>query len=128
MNAFDHIGFAAAGEWLISGLAGIFPLKPGFACIGLKPTPGKQVSTLKTIYKSIRGDIEVDWKHEEGTFRYKCTVPEGTTARIWLPVNQGGEVSVECCEGEVVKSIRDKNQQLLEVKSGYYEFITDYQP
>lgn len=127
MNAFDHIGFAAAGEWLITGLAGIFPLKPGFTYIGLKPTPGKQVGALKTIYKSIRGDIEVDWKHEEGTFRYKCTVPEGTTARIWLPVNQGGKVSIECCEGEVVKSIRDEDRQLLEVKSGYYEFITDYQ-
>lgn len=127
MNAFDHIGLATAGEWLISGLAGIFPLEPGFRTVGLKPQPSKKVSSLKTKYKSIHGDIEVDWSLEAGKFRYKCTVPEGVKALIWLPIDQTEVADIVRVEGEVINAVLDIDTIRYEVEAGNYEFNTNYQ-
>lgn len=89
-DSFNHYSFGAVCQFLFEYVAGIRPTfnAPGFREFELKPTPGGTLTWARAEYKTRYGVIRSAWRVEAGKFTYKCTVPEGTTARITLPDGQ----------------------------------------
>ncbi len=86
-DSFNHYSFGAVCQFLFEYVAGIRPTfdAPGFSRIILKPTPGGSLTWAEGEYRSKYGWIRSGWKIENGSFNYHCTLPENTTARLFLP-------------------------------------------
>ena len=79
--------------------AGVRPLTAGYDTFLIRP----QMAGLKHIectVPSVKGYIKVTEKHnDDNTFRLHADIPQGTTARIYVPYQQGQAVH---CDGAVV--------------------------
>ena len=93
-DAEVDLRFGAVGGWLMSKVAGIDTVFPGFERIRLEPwvpeakanAPGSSLTWVKAHYHSRRGRIDVHWKQREGAgLLYECTIPVQTTAAVRLP-------------------------------------------
>jgi alpha-L-rhamnosidase len=96
MNSFSHYAFGAVTEWMMTDLAGIAPLEPGYRVIRLHPRfPSKNasketdtISWVKAHHDSPHGRITVSWKRQEdGSLSYEATIPPNTTAQLTLPTS-----------------------------------------
>jgi len=82
MNAFNHIGFATVGAWMVSSLAGIAPLKPGFEKILLQPVVSREIGGVRAVYQSVRGPIETAWTIDGDALNYRCSLPAPALLRL----------------------------------------------
>ncbi|MFM2221076.1 MAG: alfa-L-rhamnosidase [Verrucomicrobiota bacterium] len=96
MNSFSHYAFGAVTEWMMTDLAGIAPLEPGYRVIRLRPHfPSKNasndsetISWVKAHHDSPHGRISVSWKRlEDDSLAYEATIPPNTTAQLTLPTS-----------------------------------------
>ena len=96
MNSFNHYAYGAIVEWMYRYMAGIEAIEPGFGKFSLYPRidmrtadelPEGQsnIKWVKAEFNSVKGLIKSEWNTENGLV-YKCSVPEGTTAQLTLPV------------------------------------------
>ena len=124
MNAFNHIGFATVGYWLIAGLAGISPLAPGFKQIYIDPGVTKDITSIDLAFYCMYGKISLKWKWDLGKFRLECTIPANTTAKIKMPQSSGeNEIAICGSKGIIKKELAGK-YLLLDIESGSYMFET----
>ena len=56
----------------------------GYKKIILKPKAGGSLTYAKGSLKTKYGTIKSEWKIENGKFIYSCTIPENTTADLYL--------------------------------------------
>lgn len=82
MNAFNHIGLATVGAWMVSSLAGIAPLEPGFEKILLAPIVSREVGGVRAVYQSARGPVEADWFIDGDQLHYRCSLPASALLRL----------------------------------------------
>jgi alpha-L-rhamnosidase len=96
MNSFSHYAFGAVTEWMMTDLAGIAPLEPGYAKIRLQPhfpsakatTETETISWIKAHHDSPHGRISIHWeRQDDGSLLYEATIPPNTTAELTLPKN-----------------------------------------
>ena len=95
MNSGNHV--MLLGDlitWEYEYLAGIRPLKPGFAEIELRPYPISGLEYVDCSYDSVRGRISSSWKVEDGVFKWDVEVPEGIRTEVYLPGSAVPEVVV----------------------------------
>ena len=85
MNAMNHIGLTVFSEYMLTGLAGIRPLAPGYRVIGIDPGPSREIRAARAALFSKPGEIRVDWRRGDGTFRLDCVIPANTRAEFSLP-------------------------------------------
>ncbi len=94
MNSFSHYAFGAVTEWMMTTLAGIAPLEPGYSKIRLYPhfplanatSETETISWIKAHHDSPHGRISVAWKRQDdGSLLYEATLPPNTTAELTLP-------------------------------------------
>lgn len=86
MNSGNHV--MLLGDliiWEYEYLAGIRPLKPGFAEIELRPYPVEGLDHVDCSYESVQGRISSSWKKENGVFKWDVSVPKGTRTEVYLP-------------------------------------------
>ena len=128
MNSFNHYAFGAVGEWLFSTMAGIEGTSPGFKHITIRPHPGGNITWVRSSYHSIHGRIESNWRVEKNNFHLQIRIPLNTTATVHLPALSTERVT-ECgrpldkSEGVQFKKFED-DVVIVEVESGYYEFLS----
>ena len=99
MNAFSHVGLATVGEWIVSRLAGILPVSPGYERVKIAPVFSREIGQVSASYLCPCGRISVSWRcAEEGT---TCDIelPAGCAGEVVLPVKPG---EMLCCDGEAV--------------------------
>ena len=89
MNAFDHIGLAAAGAWLLERLAGIAPAADGYRRVRLEPVLDRAIGGMRARYHSASGPIGVTWRFEGDGIRYCASLPCGTEGELRLPCDLG---------------------------------------
>ena len=133
MNSFNHYAYGAVAEWMYSYVAGICPDEKngGFKHFTLRPTPDtrkrlpkgqKRLNYAKASYNSVNGLIESGWRRENGEIVYTFTVPEGTDARIELPVAGNSitinGVSFNCDE---LGAFRRSGRMVFKLHAGKYE-------
>ncbi len=94
MNSFSHYAFGAVTEWMMTTLAGIAPLDPGYTTIKLHPhfpsanatKETETISWIKAHHDSPHGRISIHWKRQDdGSLLYEATIPPNTSAELTLP-------------------------------------------
>jgi alpha-L-rhamnosidase len=94
MNSFSHYAFGAVTEWMMTSLAGIAPLEPGYTKIKLHPhfpsanatKETDTISWIKAHHDSTHGAISISWKRQDdNSLFYEATIPPNTTAELTLP-------------------------------------------
>ena len=92
-----HPMFGSVTEWFYRWLAGIQPIpeKPGFAEFILAPATPEKLDFMNCNYQSPLGQITSNWKKEPAGYWYEFEIPEGSKARIKLPVKAGQKVEIK---------------------------------
>ncbi len=127
MNSFNHFAFGAVGEWIWRNVGGVGPGGPGWVSIDIGPVPGGGVTHARAGYRSIRGDIRVEWRLEGDTFRMDATIPPNTNAHFFLAA-PGADAITESgrplSASEGVRIVRDGEPLLvLSAPAGTYHFV-----
>ena len=128
MNSFAHYSFGAVYQWIAENIGGIRTDGPAYKRIVIGPQPGGRLAWAKVGYRSIRGQIESDWKLDGGRLLLDVTIPANTTATVLVPATKVSDVTesgkaVQQAEG--VKFLRmDGARAVLAVESGTYHFAS----
>jgi alpha-L-rhamnosidase len=122
MNAFNHLGFAVVGGYLVNGLAGIDSIEPGFRHFQICPGPSLEITGVKARYHSIYGDIVSNWSWESGKLTLRCRVPANTKATLKLPAESGTQA--EFPDGGLIAMTRDGKYLTACVPPGEYTLRT----
>lgn len=100
MNSGNHV--MLLGDlliWEYEYLGGIRPLSPGYKTIELKPYPVPGLDWVKCSYNSVSGRIVSNWKVSGGKFEWEVEIPEGTTAKAYIPGKDGSREVHELTPG-----------------------------
>lgn len=90
MNSANHV--MLLGDlllWEYEYLAGIRPLKPGYATIELRPTVPDGLNRVDCTYRSVSGTIESHWRCTGKRIEWDIVIPPNTTAEVYLPTADG---------------------------------------
>ncbi len=99
MNSFNHYAYGSVQEWMYRYMAGIETDGVAFKNILLQPRVDtrsgeelpegqERMKWVRASYDSVAGLIESSWSNDE-SFIYECTVPEGSSATLILPIFSG---------------------------------------
>jgi alpha-L-rhamnosidase len=129
MNSGNHVMLVGDLDiWLYECLAGIKPdpAQPGFKRIIMRPEPVGDLRFVKASHRSPYGLIVSDWEHEGDRFRWRITVPVNTTATVWVPASEAGNVTENgrpAGQSQGVKFLKMENDRaVFSVGSGNYRF------
>jgi len=92
-----HPMFGSVSEWFYRWLGGIRcdPAFPGFSEFILAPSFPDGLDSVRCKYQSPHGEIVSAWSRMEGNvLRFEADIPEGSRARVSLPVDSGSEISL----------------------------------
>lgn len=129
MNSFNHYAYGAIGEWMYKCILGIDTLETidgsGYKKIKLMPVTGGSLTEAEGWHESPYGRIESGWKLNESSFEYKCRVPVGSTATLYLPEYADiTEKGIAADKAEGVKFIGKADGRLIyELECGGYAFM-----
>lgn len=122
MNAFDHIGLAAAGAWLLERLAGIAPEADGYSRVRLAPVLDAGVGGMRAAYHSAAGLIEAEWRFGPEGVRYRASLPAGAEGTLILPCERN-EIRIVRGEEGIAGCYSADGRLAMDLRSGQYEFI-----
>ena len=122
MNAFDHIGLATVGEWILTSLAGIAPEENGYDVIRFQPVLDREIGGMRAALKTIHGQVEFEWSFEEDDVRLKAMVPCGAVGRLVLP-NGLGEIRSVSDNKEIAGLSTADGETVISLEAGQHEFM-----
>lgn len=126
MNSHNHVCFAGVSSSFFTRLAGITPLKPGYAEIGIKPTMPNSLTFIEASQDTVKGCITVRWQRDGEKIEIRATVPVNTVAKIAIPgdkpetVTESGKPASQA-EGVSLVGMKD-GRVVFAVGSGEYCF------
>jgi alpha-L-rhamnosidase len=127
-NSQDHFMLGQIQEWFYHDLAGIqnAPDSAGFKKIIINPQPVGDLTWVKASFRSIRGEIVSDWKHEDGTFTLNISIPANSTATVFVPASSPDDVTEGGGPADTSRGVTflrmEKDRALYNVESGDYIF------
>ena len=130
----NHPTFGCVGFWFYQGLAGIRPdpSAPGFERIIIKPAIVGDLTWVRCSHQSLRGKIEIHWRHEDGKLRMEVTIPANTTATVHVPTSDPDAITESgrpVQEAAGVRFLRATDHAaVFEVGSGRYLFESLFPP
>ena len=96
MNSFNHYAYGSVLSWMFRRLAGIAPVEnvPGYAAICFAPAPDERIPWVRASIETDRGTAESFYEKTEDGWRFRFTVPVGSTATAELfgkqyPLHEG---------------------------------------
>ena len=134
MNSFSHYAFGAVMEWAYRVLAGIDTAGPGYRHIVIRPRPPSAarnpdvapIHWVRAQYDSHHGRIASAWRQTPEKFELDVTIPPNTTASVWLPARDAGQVTESDAPITTGDGIRVEEKAAdalrLEVGAGSYHF------
>lgn len=112
---WNHAWSAIPAYVISRKVCGIEPIEPSFRKIRIKPhISGLQWAKIK--HPTIRGNVEVEFEHDENVFSMKVIIPPNCTSDIYIPRNS--KQSTVTQNGKPIEG----------EKSGNYLLITDVMP
>ncbi len=81
----NHIMFGGVSAWMYSGLAGMYPLAPGFSRVRLAPCIVPGLVSVSAEYMTPLGRLCSSWEQGEGICRCSFNLPEGAVGVVSLP-------------------------------------------
>lgn len=94
MTSFNHYALGAVADWLHRDVAGLAPALPGYRELVIRPLPGGGLSYATARHLTPYGMAACGWQLADGTITVSVEVPPNTTARIFLPAQEGEPFSV----------------------------------
>ncbi len=128
-NTFSncHPMFGTVTEWYYRWLAGIRPLpeKPGFEEFVLAPATPEGLDFVNCTYNSPYGAIVSNWKKEEsGACVYEMIIPEGSSAKVILPMESTQKIQIKKNENTVEpKEIAGLDKGKFNLEAGEYKIL-----
>ncbi|MEZ0537054.1 alpha-L-rhamnosidase C-terminal domain-containing protein [Caldicellulosiruptoraceae bacterium PP1] len=104
MNSFNHYAYGSIGEWMYKVIGGLDLIEPGYKKILIAPY-FEYFDYVKLRYKSIYGDIIVDWDRDD----------KKITLKVKVPVNTQAEIVLEGIVKDTLKGI--KNEGVLDISN-----------
>ncbi|WP_179218656.1 alpha-L-rhamnosidase [Saccharibacillus sp. O23] len=86
MHSHDHAMFGGIGASFYTRLAGIVPLEPGYAKIGIRPYVPAGLDWIEAELNTPVGRIFSGWRREDNRLTFAIGIPEGASAEAVLPV------------------------------------------
>ncbi|MDX2067512.1 MAG: family 78 glycoside hydrolase catalytic domain [Haliscomenobacter sp.] len=128
MNSFNHYSFGAVAAWMYHYSLGIQRdlNVPAFKSFILQPTldPNGEITSASGYFDSMYGRIKSEWKIENGTLVYNCTVPANTSATLYLPAKQINQVKESGRSLVGWKDVGVSNDKVvIPLGSGTYKFV-----
>ncbi|QCX34299.1 alpha-L-rhamnosidase [Caloramator sp. E03] len=120
MNSFNHYAYGAIGEWMYNVIGGLNLIEPGYKKFSIKPY-FEYFSCVKLRYKSLYGDIVVNWERNEKSISLKVKVPVNTQAEIILD-NIKKETLKDIKIDEIIDIVQENSMYKILVGSGNYTF------
>lgn len=94
-------------------ILGITALAPQHEKIQIKPLWfGNKLTSAKGTYATDKGDIKVDWNYTNTKYHLKITIPNNSTAKVYLP---------KC--GKTGTTIKLDNKEITATEEGNYLYI-----
>jgi len=131
MNSFNHYAYGAIGQWLYQYVAGIQndPQAPGYKHFSLQPHPGGGLANATAELKTLYGTIKSNWKLENGSMTYSCSIPPNSSATVCFENSQAKDIMLN--ELPLLKNgtakLSENNQKVkIELSSGNYIFVLPY--
>jgi len=105
MNSHNHPMMGSIGSWFYKYVLGIIPdiSGPGFEKFTIRPYMFKELSFAEGEFNSIKGIVKSSWRKESGYFNLDVTIPENTSATLFIPTSN-------------INSITESNQKIKQVK------------
>ncbi len=125
-----HSCFTSPDNWFYQGLAGIQadPAAPGFEHVILKPAVVGDITWVKAHHDGPYGRIVSNWTREGGKVTLHVEVPPNSTATVYVPGRDPGQVTEggkPAGQSKGVRFIRpEKGCLLFSVQSGSYDFVS----
>ena len=125
--SWNHFMMGQIEEWFFKSLAGIRSEgNSGFKNIIIDPQPVGDLTFVEASYNSAQGMIEVSWKKEDGVFVLNTSIPEGCTARVYLPEGAvSSEQSYSFNKASSFKKASSIQKDFITVNGGNYTFKVD---
>jgi hypothetical protein len=79
--------------WLMEEVLGIQPVAAGFAQVAIRPDLC-DLQWARGAEPCPQGVIKVDYRHDGSDFKARLEIPEGVTAQVSMPIDQG-ELAVQ---------------------------------
>jgi alpha-L-rhamnosidase len=94
MNSFNHYAYGCILGWMYRNIAGIAAdaENPGFKTIIMAPKTDRRLGFVRASYKSAAGLIKSEWRYEGTKWIWRFTIPEGTTAKVTIPGEEGFKI------------------------------------
>jgi alpha-L-rhamnosidase len=89
MNSYNHYAYGAIGDWMYQHIAGIQAASPGYKKIIIKPVIGGGLQWAEGSYDCSYGTIHSKWKIDADKLDMMVSIPQNTTADIYVPDAQG---------------------------------------
>lgn len=130
MNSFSHYAFGAVNEWMFENIAGIRRKEVGYKSFEIRPEiPDSGISTVKSAYHSIAGEIKSSWEVKEGKLEQTIHIPVNTTAFCYFTADSVADIKINgkpLSQSKEMRSIKQKkNEIMVELGSGTYDFVTE---
>jgi len=126
MNSFAHYSFGAVYQWMFENIGGIRNASPAYKQITIAPATDEKLTSARTRYASIRGEISSGWKKDGDRLLVNVAIPANTTATVSLPAISADAITESghpIGKAEGVKFLRTEGDRtLLAVESGSYAF------
>jgi len=138
-NSQIHTCYTGIGGYFIKGFGGIRPNPEqlGMQNMIIKPAPVGDLTFANTAYKSMYGNVVVNWKKEGKGATFHLEIPINTRAKVYLPATSKDGIQEEGVLAEKAENITfigtetNKavgNYVIYKVASGVYDFKVDELP
>ena len=123
MNSFNHYAYGAIGDWMYRVMVGLDTEEDGvgYKKIVVKPHIGGGFTKAGAYYKTRYGKLAAGWMIENGKLSLDVEIPANTTATVYVPVQNAGEVMES---GNPITGSKEKDYFVVKVGSGSYKFST----
>jgi alpha-L-rhamnosidase len=128
MNSHNHPMMGSAGSWFYKYILGIVPDfdYPGFERFSIKPFIIRDLDFAEGEFNTIKGKIKTAWSKRGNTLTMAVTIPENSTAIVYVPARNVESVTENGKKIAAVNEIsfmkEENNYAVLKVGSGSYHF------
>ena len=92
MNSFNQFGFGSVGNWLMTRLAGLTALEPGWRKSRIAPRPVTGIPSLHAAYETPYGRLACDFVCKDGQAHAELEIPANTRCVVALPGREAEEL------------------------------------
>ena len=127
-QSHNHPMFGGSLVWLQRALAGIRleDCSPAYSNIIVKPVIPEGLNQASYRIETVKGLVANGWKRSENGFEMTTTIPVGSSAKVYLPIEEGKqwlENKAPLKDTEFLKVLGDEDGYLcVQLTSGTYHF------